>query len=733
MADSFPRQRARTRGFTLGAPRDLSLSPDGRRVAFLRSSAGDDPVTALWVLDLPSDAAPSSGEAGGRSEPAVDGPRPGSERLVADPHVLDVARTGTGGSESDAERARRERRREQAAGIVGYSADAGLTRAVFALDGRLWLADLADPAGAGGAAGAGPRPLDVPAGPVFAPRLDPTGRRVSWCSGRELWVADADPDRCATTARRLAGEESEEVSWGQAEFVAAEEMGRDRGHWWAPDGSGLLATRVDVSPVGTWWVADPAHPERAPRALRYPAAGTPDAKVTLWWIPLEGEPSEVRWDRDREPYLPVVAWPAGASPLLVVEQRDRRRARVLEVDVDGGAAATAAELQDGAWVAWPDGLPARTDDGRLVWCTTTDDTVRLTVDGEPVTPPGLQVRRVHHAGRGVVFSGWEEPTEVGLWRWSPSGLQQLDGGGVVVEAAAGGTAVAVARRGPDGAGLETRVVVDGRPVATLGTRAEEPLVRPRVRLAALGERRLRTGVVLPTGHRDGQKLPGLMLPYGGPAAQMVLADGRAWLAPQWWADQGFAVVVADGRGTPGRGPAWERTVHRDLAGPVLEDQVDALHAAADAHPDLDLGRVGIAGWSFGGYLSALAVLRRPEVFHAAVAGAPVTEWRLYDTYYTERFLGDPGDDPGPYDRCSLLSDAAGLSRPLLIVHGLVDDNVVVAHSLRLSQALMEHGRPHAVLPLTGVTHMASQEEVAENLLRLQARFLGDALGVTLPS
>jgi dipeptidyl-peptidase-4 len=171
-------------------------------------------------------------------------------------------------------------------------------------------------------------------------------------------------------------------------------------------------------------------------------------------------------------------------------------------------------------------------------------------------------------------------------------------------------------------------------------------------------------------------------------------------------------------------------VHLDLAGPVLDDQVDALHAVAETHPGvLDLGRVGIRGWSFGGYLAALAVLDRPDVFHAAVAGAPVTEWRLYDTHYTERYLGDPNLDRAPYDRTSLLARAASLSRPLLLVHGLADDNVVAAHTLQLSRALLEAGRPHQVLPLSGVTHMTPQEQVAENLLLLQLDFLRTALAI----
>ena len=218
-----------------------------------------------------------------------------------------------------------------------------------------------------------------------------------------------------------------------------------------------------------------------------------------------------------------------------------------------------------------------------------------------------------------------------------------------------------------------------------------------------------------------------MSPYGGPHAQRVVASAAAYATDQWIADQGFAVVVADGRGTPGRGTAFERAVHLDLATAVLNDQVTALHGAASEHPELDLSRVAIRGWSFGGYLAALAVLQRPDVFHAAVAGAPVTEWRLYDTHYTERYLGDPTVDAAPYARTSLLPLAQQLTRPLLLVHGLADDNVVAAHTLQLSSALLAAGRPHEVLPLVGVSHMTPQEVVAENLLLHQLDFLRRAL------
>jgi dipeptidyl-peptidase-4 len=274
-------------------------------------------------------------------------------------------------------------------------------------------------------------------------------------------------------------------------------------------------------------------------------------------------------------------------------------------------------------------------------------------------------------------------------------------------------------------------------VATIDSLAEQPgLPGLRVSLLRAGPRELRTALLLPSWHVPGSaKLPVLMDPYGGPHSQRVLASADAFLTSQWFADQGFAVVVADGRGTPGRGPEWDRAIAGDLAGPILDDQVDALadvarRCADDRRGvDLDLTKVAIRGWSFGGYLAALAVLRRPDVFHAAVAGAPVTDWRLYDTHYTERYLGHPDSNGAAYEASSLPSDAHRLTRPLLIVHGLADDNVVIAHTLRLSSALLAAGRPHYVLPLSGVTHMATQEEVAENLLLLQVNFLRTALGL----
>jgi dipeptidyl-peptidase-4 len=282
----------------------------------------------------------------------------------------------------------------------------------------------------------------------------------------------------------------------------------------------------------------------------------------------------------------------------------------------------------------------------------------------------------------------------------------------------------------DRSGALVRVLRNGAEAAVIASHADTPVITARPRLTLAGPSRIPAAVLLPTGYdrdRDGL-LPVLMNPYGGPHGQMVLAAQNTHLTSQWFADQGFAVVVADGRGTPGRSPAWEQGIAFDFAGSTLDDQVEALLALAEDFP-LDLARVGIRGWSYGGYLAALAVLRRPDVFHAAVAGAPVTDWELYDTHYTERYLGHPAERPEVYAANSLLADAPKLRRPLQLIHGLADDNVVVAHTLRLSSALLAAGRPHELLPLSGVTHMTPQEEVAENLLLLQVAFLKRSLGL----
>jgi dipeptidyl-peptidase-4 len=688
-------------------------------VVFLRSPGGADAITSLWVYRSGS----------------------GTETEVANAAAI----LGAADEQLPAEeRARRERSRELAGGIVGYSCDEEVSRAVFCLGGRLFCADLdrPDPHGA-------PVELPVPPG-VVGPRPDPTGRLVAFLSGPRLCVVPASGAGRPT----VLAEEKGEVTWGAAEFVAAEEMRRSRGFWWAPDGGSLLAARVDNAMVTTWWTADPSSPASVPLAHRYPVAGSADAAVSLWLIAVDrdmaatavepgaaepgvagpgatqsaGRPRmQIRWDAQRYPYLVAVHWSRNGPPLLLVEQRDHKACAILAVELSDGATSLVAGASDEAWVDWPPGVPAWSDGGQLVWAVPDAGTWRLKVGSELVTPPGLQVREVTAVGRSVVFTASTEPEVVEAWSWSAdAGLQPLTDLGGVSAAFGAGPARVVVSRGMGWHGLRAWVEREGWGPQPIADRSETPAVDPTVRFLRVGERQLSVGVVLPGGH-TGARLPVIMAPYGGPGHQNVLKAKSMWLEAQWVADQGFAVVVADGRGTPGRGPDFERAVYRDLARPPLEDQVEALQAAAEHVPELDLGRVGIKGWSFGGYLAALAVLARPDIFHAAIAGAPVTDWRFYDTYYTERFLGHPGTEPEAYQRSSLLELAPRLERPLLIIHGLADDNVFAVHTLQLSSALLVAGRTHSVLPLPGVTHVASKDDVTESLLLKSIEFFREAL------
>jgi dipeptidyl-peptidase 4 len=700
---SFPRQDARTVGFTLGVPHSFAIAPDGTRIAFLRARSGTDRTTCLWVRDTDS----------------------GTERLVADPgQVLG----STAESLSAEERARRERARQAALGVVSFAADDAVSIAAFALSGQIFVARLTpgDNTTGGSPRDNAVRELVTP-GPVIDPRPDPTGSHIAYVVDGALRVISVD----GSADRALAGPEGPNVSYGLAEFVAAEEMYRTRGFWWSPDGQRLLVARVDTTAVTRWHIADPANPDVPPNDVAYPAAGTANAEVSVIIAGTDGTVTPVAWDTSDAPYLTAAHWSAGGPPLLQVCSRDQRTMRVLAV-ADDGSVSLVCEDTDPYWVDVIPGTPAWTAGGDLVRVVARDGAYRLMIGDDAVTPQDLNVSDVLDVDDDVLLRATsDDPAQLHVYAVGRGGVSAVTSEPGRHAAARSGGVTVTTSLSLAWSGRRVRVLRDGQQPAEVASLAETPVIEPEVTFFTAGPDELRCALLLPRGHRTGSaKLPVLCDPYGGPAAQRVVSVRGAYLTPQWFADQGFAVLIADGRGTPGRGPAWDRLIKFDEATPNVEDQVAALEAAAAAHPDLDLTRVGIRGWSHGGYLAALAVLRRPDVFHAAVAGAPVTDQRLYDTFYTERYLGHPDQHPEAYEHNSLIADAPKLQRPLMLIHGLIDDNVVVAHTLRLSAALLAAGRPHTVLPLSGVTHMARQEEVAENLLLLQVDFLKNALGAT---
>jgi dipeptidyl-peptidase-4 len=688
--------------FRLGLPRTFVVSPDGHRVAFLRALSATSREHALWVYDV----------------------REKIERLVADPSAL----LGRGEEKLTAdERARRERLRVTTSGVVAYSTDNEVTAAVFALSSRLFVADLTGRVPA--------REIRTPVS-VVDPRLDPTGRRVAYVGDRSLRMVNLDTDVDQLVVGPGA-DDSAEVAWGLAEFVASEELDRGSGFWWAPDGESLLVERYDQSAVQLWHISDPAYPEREPVAVRYPQAGTNNAVVGLAIVTPSGDRVDVDWRSDVAldghvlEYLVHVEWSA-AEPVLTLLTRDQGRMEYRQVDPTTGRTTLLRAVTDEAWVELLPGTPRRLQDGRLLYSVDRDDTRRLWIDGQPVTPADVLVRSVETVeGDSVIAEIIPEVGSVALARLDLGGGVELlsDPAGVAVGAAAGETVV-VSQQVPTTLDVTTTVVSAGKTVGHLTSIAETSPLAPNAQTLQVGSRAYPTTVLFPSGHvRGSRRLPVLMDPYGGPHGQRVVNAARSYLTSQWFAEQGFVVIVADGRGMAGRGPAWDRLAKDDRVG-TIDDQVEVLAAVAAMFPeDVDTSRAAIRGWSFGGYLAALGVLRHPEVFGAAIAGAPTTDERLYDTCYSERYLGHPDTNDAVYEANSLIPLAPNLARPLMIIHGLADDNVYIAHSLRLSSALLAAGKPHEVLPLTGMTHLANDEVVAENLLLLQLEFLRRTLSI----
>jgi len=657
------------------------MSPDGSRVIFIRSHSGSDAVNTLWSLDTAT----------------------GIEHELLDPRTLNTDLFEL----TAAELRQRERAREGASGVTSYACNRDVTRAVTVLGGSVVLIDLLS----------GDATMPSIESGVFDVRLSPDGNTISYLRGTSLCVASLTGDE-----RVIASDSNEAVSWGNAEFIAAEEMGRFRGYWWSPDSQSIAACRVDVSPINVWHIADPAHPELPATEHRYPAAGTPNASVSLNIISVAtatATPVELsgNWE-----YLNSVSWNS-AGLIAQTQTRDQKQIDIHSIDSATGKATIVLTDTDGAWVELVSGVPALQRDGTLVTCADRDGARRLLVNGVAVTPTTMQVRSVVSTANSIVFiaNDISTPWATDAWAFSKSELQQIthSNGTVSITGSLSCYVSRISTLDTERAQFTVHTPTATHNIASL---AETSLVQPNVRIMSVGPRGIPVAILLP---RDGlsTKLPVLFDPYGGPHAQRVVASRAAYNSSQWFADQGFVVVIVDNTGTPGKGSAWERGVMNDLAQPVLDDQVEILRDLNDLEPRADTSRVGIRGWSFGGYLAALAVLRRGDLFHAGVAGAPVTDWRLYDTHYTERYLGNPSIDASAYEATSLFNDAEHLRQPLLLIHGLADDNVVAAHTLQLSSELLAAGKPHEVLPLSGVTHMTPQEVVAENLLLHQLEFL----------
>ncbi|MCQ8240048.1 prolyl oligopeptidase family serine peptidase [Rhizosaccharibacter radicis] len=681
-------------------------TPDGRSVLFLRSGPRDT-RQRLFRLDVATGAVTE-----------LAAPPGGPETLSVE------------------EKARRERARMTLTGITDFAlSDDG--RVVLASEGgRLLRISLPDGA-----------VRSLPGQNWIAPRLSPDGRHAVAVRQDDLHLIDLDTGQ----ERALTSGGDETRTRGLAEFAAAEELARSDGSWWSPDGRTILFEEADSTAVEKHFIADPSDPAKPPVEFRYPRAGTTNARVRLMLLSPDGggSPRPVDWDSESFPYLARVVWPAGGPLSLVVLNRAQTEERLLAVDPRTGATRTLLSETDPAWVnISPDHghalrpLPRWLAGNRgFLWASERDGDWRL----ERHRPDGALDRVLTPKALPFVsLEGMDRDGRSALVRLAPdrldSAVYRLDLASGALRAVAsepglheatvapGGHALTFVDR-LDGADGDIRTLLrdgEGRMLGTIPSVAEPLPVRPRTEFLQAGSRGYDSVVVRPADFAAGRRYPVVLWVYAGPGSKMVNRTPRAFAENQCLANRGFIVVSLDGRGTPGRGRDWERAIHDDLIDVPLADQVDGLKALGARFPEMDLSRVGVTGWSFGGYFTAMAVARRPDIFRAGVAGAPVVDFGDYDTAYTERYLGLPSSDPEGYRRSDVLSYAPGLSRPLLILHGLTDDNVYFSHTVKLTEALTRAGKPYELMLLPG-THLLSDPVLRTAVSERRAAFLSEWL------
>jgi len=705
---TFLRTLAQTRSFQLGRPQRPLPTPDGKAVLFLRSEARASKLS-LFEFDV------ASGK---------------TRELISPADVLKGAEEKL----SPEEKAARERMRVSAGGFTNFQLTDDGELILLSLSGRLYTVERETK-----------KVRELPTGKGFLldPKFSPDGKKVSYVRDHDVYFLDlatGKESRVTTGGTAL-------IEHGVAEFVAQEEMARFTGYWWAPDSERIVYQETDHTGVEIWHVADPIRPESTPTPFFYPRPGKNNAKVKLGVIDIDGgKTTWLNWDREKYPYLATVRWSKKAPLCVTVQTRDQRELALLEADPKTGKTTTLLTEKSSTWVNLRQEVPRWLPGGELfLWVSEKDDVPRL-----EVRMKNGKVRRVvvnseagyqslisvNKAGDEVIFTAGKNPTESQVYRMS-LGDPFAESEPVTKEPGLHGAVYSrdhglyvVTSRTMKGMPRSLVYRKDGKLAGELPSVAENPKRSPVVDLIQVGtkDRMFHAAVVLPSDYDIKKKYPVIVDVYGGPHHIHVMATQTRWLLDQWYADQGFIVVAIDGRGTPGRGATWERAIYQKFGSVPLDDQVEGLKLLGKKYPMMDLKRVGIDGWSFGGYMSALAVMRRPDVFHAGVAGAPVCDWHDYDTHYTERYLGIPPKDAAAYKEGNLLTYAADLKRPLMILHGTADDNVYFRHSLKLVDALFRSGKDFEMVPLSGLTHMVPDPLVMERLHGRIAMFFRKHLG-----
>jgi dipeptidyl-peptidase 4 len=686
-------------------PRALKLSPDGALLTSLRPRDDDRERFDLWAVDTATGAA----------------------RML-----VDSTKFG-GGELSEAEKMQRERARIGGSkGIVAYDWAADGQSLLVPLDGDLYTASLDGTV----------RQLTKTAEGELDATMSPKGGFVSFVRDQNLFVVE----RASGTERRLTRDGGGTLSWGLAEFVAQEEMDRTEGHWWAPDDSRIAVARVDESAVRV--VSRAAIGAEGTRVFdqRYPLAGTPNAKVQLFTMRPDGTGlARVDLGPDEDIYLARVDWAPDGRTLYVQRQsRDQKTLDLLRVDPATGASSVVFTERARTWVNLHSNFRALKDGG-LLWSSERDgfshlyrwDAGRWT----QVTSGKWNVRAVIGVDqdKGVVtFTGNREtPIAQNVY------TVPIGGGAVSAVAESGwwnaatmsrdASRMIVTRSSPvqpeqsylaDAGGTRLRWIEEN---AVAGAHPYAPFVAAHVAptygtLRAADGQELHYELLLPSV-APGTKLPVFVQVYGGPGAgRQVTQSWGGGALHQYLVQNGWAVFSIDNRGTPDRGRAFEEPIYRAMSGVEVADQLRALDWVK-AQSWADPAHVAVYGWSYGGYMTLRLLQSAPGAFAAGVSGAPVTKWELYDTHYTERYMGKPQDPGDAYARANPISFADRLTDPVLLIHGMADDNVVFEHSTLMMARMQNAAQRFATMVYPGQTHRVAGPGVSVHLWRTILDFL----------
>lgn len=693
------------------APRALKLSPDGKLLTSLRPRTGDRERYDLWAVDTDS----------------------GAERMLVDSSKLG------GGELSEAEKMQRERARIGGTrGIVSYDWSADSKSLLVPVDGDIYLA---------GIDGQTRRLTNTPQGELDA-TISSKGGFVSFVRDQNFYVIDL-----ATGAeRRLTRDGGGTLSWGLAEFVAQEEMHRTKGAWWSPDDSRVAVERVDESGVAIISRAAIGAEGTKLYEQRYPRAGAANARVQLFVMKNDGTGlARVDLGENDDIYLARVDWSADGKTLYVQRQsRDQKTLDLLRVDPSTGASTIVFTEKAKTWINLHDNFRAL-GDGSILWSSERDGFSHLyrwnagkwtqltkgnwnvgnviavdetkgvvTFTANRETPIEQQVYAVPLNGGAV-----EQLSENGYWTCAKSGARaetcSASGGRMIVTRSNHAQPEQTYLADMSGKRLmwvdENRV--DGAHPYAPYKAAHVPAVFGTIK-AADGSV-LQTKLLKPA-LADGATAPVLVIVYGGPGAGRQVTNGWNGGLEQFLVQQGWAVFSVDNRGTPDRGKAFEDQIYRAMSGVEVADQLAGV-AWLKQQPWVDAKRIAVYGWSYGGYMTLRLLETAPGTFAAGVSGAPVTKWDLYDTHYTERYMGKPQDPGGAYAKADPLTYTDKLNDPLLVIHGMADDNVLFEHSTALMAKLQAAGQPFETMVYPGQTHRVAGPGVSVHLWRTILGFL----------